>query len=114
LTRGTRWRGKLTWAGAFLVPLLLVALVATALPARLRIPKLEPAPPGRPSAAAAFSHVGHAAMACYACHPSLFPQALVGFTHREMRDGLHCGACHDGRAASAIEKMSCSECHAEP
>ena len=88
--------------------------VAVALPARLRIPKLEPHPPGTPVAAAAFSHVRHSAMACYMCHPSLFPQALQGFTHREMRQGRYCGACHDGVEATAIEKMACQECHAEP
>ena len=93
---------------------MLVAFAAWALPPRLRIPKVAPHAPGAPAAAAAFSHVGHAAMACYECHPSLFPQALQGFTHREMREGRYCGACHDGAGAKAIEKMACQECHAEP
>jgi c(7)-type cytochrome triheme protein len=93
---------------------LLVALVGLALPARLRIPPLAPHPAGAPAAAAAFSHVGHASMPCYMCHPSVFPQALQGFTHREMRQGRYCGACHDGVGATAIEKMTCAGCHAEP
>jgi c(7)-type cytochrome triheme protein len=93
---------------------MLVALAGLALPARLRIPPLAPHPTGAPGAAAAFSHVGHASMACYMCHPSVFPQALQGFTHREMRQGRYCGACHDGVTATAIEKMTCSGCHAEP
>jgi c(7)-type cytochrome triheme protein len=93
---------------------LLGALVAMALPARLRIPRLAPHPPGAPGVAAAFSHVGHGPMPCYACHPSIFPQAPLGFSHREMRDGRYCGACHDGVGATAIEKMTCQDCHAEP
>lgn len=92
----------------------LVAFAGLALPARLRIPPVAPHPAGAPAAAAAFSHVGHASMPCYMCHPSVFPQALQGFTHREMRQGRYCGACHAGVNAKAIEKMTCSECHAEP
>jgi c(7)-type cytochrome triheme protein len=93
---------------------MLVALAVLALPARLRIPPLAPHPAGAPAAAAAFSHVGHASMPCYMCHPSVFPQALQGFTHREMGQGRYCGACHSGVGAIAIEKMTCSGCHAEP
>ena len=92
---------------------MLGAIAALALPARLRIPPLAPRPAGAPGAAAAFSHAGHASMPCYLCHPSLFPQALQGFTHREMGQGRYCGACHDGVEAKAIEKMACSGCHAE-
>jgi c(7)-type cytochrome triheme protein len=106
-------RRVLRLAGAVAVAML-VALAALALPARLRIPPLAPHPAGAPAAAAAFSHTGHASMPCYMCHPSVFPQALQGFTHREMRQGRYCGACHDGVAAKAIEKMTCSGCHAEP
>jgi c(7)-type cytochrome triheme protein len=107
-------RGSAMLALALVGLVMLVALAALALPARLRIPKLAPHPPGTPGAAAAFSHAGHAAVACYMCHPSLFPQALRGFSHREMRQGRYCGACHDGAEATAIEKMACQECHVEP
>jgi c(7)-type cytochrome triheme protein len=93
---------------------MLVTLAGLALPARLRIPKLAPHPAGTPAAAALFSHAGHSRMACYMCHPSIFPQALVGFTHQEMRLGRFCGDCHDGVEATAIEKMACGKCHAEP
>lgn len=104
------------WRAPVLVLLLLaaVSLTAMALPERVRIPKLQPHPPGTPAAAAAFSHGRHAAMACYTCHPGIFPQALLGFSHREMRLGLYCGACHGTGEARAIEKMACQECHAEP
>lgn len=93
---------------------MLVAFAGLALPARLRIPRLARHPPGAPAAAALFSHVGHGSMPCYTCHPSVFPQALVGFTHREMRQARYCGDCHDGFEAKAIEKMACQECHVEP
>jgi c(7)-type cytochrome triheme protein len=111
----TRWQSRrvLRLAGVVAIAML-VALAALALPARLRIPPLAPHPAGAPGAAAAFSHAGHASMPCYMCHPSVFPQALQGFTHREMRQGRYCGACHDGVGAKAIEKMTCSGCHAEP
>ena len=110
MTRGVQ-RSSL---GALVAVVLLATLGALALPARLRIPKLAPHPPGAPAAAAVFSHVGHSAMACYTCHPSLFPQTLRGFSHGDMRQRRYCGACHDGVEARAIEKMPCQECHAEP
>ena len=97
-----------------MAPLTLAAFAGLALPARVRIPRLAPHPPGAPAAAALFSHVGHASMPCYMCHPSVFPQALVGFTHHEMRQGRYCGDCHDGSESKAIEKMACQECHVEP
>ena len=50
---------------------------------------------------------------CYACHPSVFPQALVGFTHAEMREGQFCGRCHDGRTAFAIPGATCARCHVD-
>jgi c(7)-type cytochrome triheme protein len=96
------------------VSLTAVALTAVALPERVRIPKLQPHPPGTPAAAAAFSHGRHAAMACYTCHPGIFPQALLGFSHREMKQGRYCGACHGAGGARSIDKMACGECHAEP
>jgi c(7)-type cytochrome triheme protein len=93
---------------------ILVALVALAVPARLRIPRLAPHPSGAPAAAALFSHARHAPLPCYACHPSVFPEAPLGFTHHEMQQGLYCGACHNGVEASAIETMACQACHVEP
>ncbi len=106
------WRSALASALAVLV--LSIALGALALPARLRIPKLSPRPAGSPSAEALFSHLGHGALSCYMCHPSIFPQALSGFTHREMQRGLYCGACHDGSVATPIAKLPCQDCHVEP
>lgn len=86
--------------------------LAAAFPAVLRIPrKASGAPPVPPPAL--FSHRTHGAFGCYACHPSVFPQALVGFTHAEMRDGHFCGRCHDGGTAFAIEGAACARCHVD-
>jgi c(7)-type cytochrome triheme protein len=87
-----------------------VALGA-AFPATLRLPRRDPArAPGVP--AALFSHRGHAALGCQACHPAVFPQAQVSFTHDEMKAGHFCGACHDGGVAFAITGAACGGCHA--
>jgi c(7)-type cytochrome triheme protein len=91
---------------------LLISSVAlsAAFPAVLRIPRRDPVgPPFPPNAL--FSHRQHATFGCYACHPSTFPQALVGFTHDEMREGKFCGRCHDGRTAFAIPGTDCARCH---
>jgi c(7)-type cytochrome triheme protein len=88
-----------------------VALGA-AFPAVLRIPRRDGhAAPFPPSAL--FSHRSHETFGCYACHPSIFPQALVGFTHEEMRAGKFCGRCHDGRTAFAIPGTACGRCHVD-
>jgi c(7)-type cytochrome triheme protein len=87
------------------------AASAAAFPALLRIPPRHPAA-ARPLPAAVFSHRGHQSLGCYACHPSVFPQALAGFTHEEMRGGRWCGRCHDGQVAFAIEGAACGRCHA--
>jgi c(7)-type cytochrome triheme protein len=113
VTRRSVAPGKGLWAAALVGLVMLVAWAGLALPARLRIPRVAPDPPGAPTAAL-FSHAGHDFMACYVCHPSIFPQAPLAFSHREMLQGRYCGACHDGVEATAIEKMACQECHAEP
>jgi c(7)-type cytochrome triheme protein len=61
---------------------------------------------------ARFSHWSHRSAQCFACHPSVFPQAVTGFTHESMQAGQHCGACHEGRTARAIGDMKCEACHA--
>lgn len=87
-----------------------VALGA-AFPATVRLPRRDPKhAPGVP--AALFSHRGHAAMGCQVCHPSVFPQAPVAFTHEEMKAGRYCGTCHDGGVAFAIAGAACGGCHA--
>jgi c(7)-type cytochrome triheme protein len=101
-------------AGRLLIPALLVVSAAAfgaAFPAVLRIPAKNPTAP-RPVPAALFSHRTHQSFGCYACHPSVFPQAPLGFTHDEMRQGRFCGQCHDGETALAIEGVACKRCHA--
>lgn len=96
--------------------LLFAALLAAAMPVlalnapqQLDIPRLKerPAPPP-----AVFSHWGHDRLQCYGCHPAIFPQGRVGFSHAQMQEGRYCGACHDGRAATAISSLRCEACHA--
>lgn len=97
-------------AGALLTSTL--ALGAVYYPAVLRIPRRNPNAAPVP-APALFSHRTHGSFGCYACHPSVFPQTLVGFTHAEMREGQFCGRCHDGRTAFAIPGASCARCHVD-
>jgi c(7)-type cytochrome triheme protein len=88
-----------------------VALGA-AFPAVLRIPRRNPGAAAFPPRAL-FSHRTHQSFGCYACHPRVFPQAAVGFTHAEMQDGKFCGRCHDGRSAFAIPGATCARCHVD-
>jgi len=88
------------------------AALAAAFPAVLRIPRRSPgAAPFPPRAL--FSHRQHGSFGCFACHPSVFPQALVGFTHDEMAAGTFCGHCHDRRTAFAIPGATCARCHVD-
>jgi c(7)-type cytochrome triheme protein len=87
------------------------AALAAAFPATLRLPRRDPGrAPGVP--AALFSHRSHAALGCQACHPTIFPQAPLAFTHEDMKAGKYCGACHDGGIAFAISGAACGGCHA--
>lgn len=108
--RPPRWSGWLAVAGALLISTL--ALGAVYYPAVLRIPRRNPNAAPVP-APALFSHRTHGSFGCYACHPAVFPQALVGFTHAEMREGQFCGRCHDGRTAFAIPGATCARCHVD-
>jgi c(7)-type cytochrome triheme protein len=85
--------------------------LGAAFPAALRIPRRPPGTPLPPRAL--FSHRGHQSFGCYACHPAVFPQAAVGFTHAEMREGKFCGRCHDGGGAFAIATADCARCHVD-
>jgi c(7)-type cytochrome triheme protein len=56
---------------------------------------------------------------CTTCHPRLFSILKQGGTgarapilHAQMEKGRQCGACHDGKRASAIED-DCTHCHRE-
>jgi c(7)-type cytochrome triheme protein len=96
-------------AGCFVVAI--APVVTVALPATVRIPRAKDHRPGAPGANALFSHRTHAPQHCYQCHPGLFPQALVPFTHADMDRGRFCGACHDGQRADAVASYRCESCH---
>lgn len=85
-------------------------VVAAAYPATVRIPP-EKARAGGSPPAALFSHKTHAGFGCAGCHPSVFPQAAVGFSHADMSRGRYCGGCHDGELAFAIQGAACARCH---
>lgn len=100
----------------FVPSLLVLALVlgsvlAFAVPDVVRIPRLNPEAAG-PLPQAVFSHRGHSQYQCYACHPAIFPQARVGFTHEAMDQARYCGQCHNGNGAPAVKKYVCEACHA--
>jgi len=83
---------------------------AAAYPAVLRIPRREASRlPALPEAM--FSHRTHDGFGCYACHPALFPQAAVGFSHEEMNQGRFCARCHDGRISFPVAGADCARCH---
>ena len=86
--------------------------LGAAFPSSLRIPRRDPGHmPAMPRAL--FSHRTHGAFGCFACHPSIFPQAPLGFSHEEMRGGRYCGHCHDGAHAFTVEAVACGSCHVQ-
>lgn len=101
-----RWLVALGLAGA------LLPVVALAIPATLRIPRSPEARPFAPPARALFSHRSHEPLRCFQCHPGLFPQAQVAFTHADMDAGKFCGGCHQGSRAPAVTSYACEVCHA--
>ena len=74
---------------------------------------LKPRESGDPPDEALFSHWEHGRYACMSCHPGVFPQKRVGFTHEDMSAGRSCGACHDGGEAFHPKGrgVSCETCH---
>jgi c(7)-type cytochrome triheme protein len=91
--------------------LAIVAPLVVAVPDTVRIPIGKPHPTGTPQEAALFSHWGHGKYRCFACHPSVFPQALVSFTHADMNEGRFCAACHGRGEAPAVTTYACEKCH---
>lgn len=71
--------------------------------------KSDPPVPGR------FVHSQHSQYECFHCHPSAFPYARQGFTHRDMDAGRYCGRCHNGVTAWGIRErqIDCETCHVE-
>ena len=51
---------------------------------------------------------------CKDCHPGLFSMkyATAKITHAELKQGRHCGACHNGTLAfSTVDQAKCFACH---
>ena len=110
------WRGMGVVAVVAIVGFILVPPSAMTMPESVRIPIVEPHGTGEPPDAALFSHWTHSQYQCYECHPSIFPQRKLGFTHADMRQGKFCAACHDGNLAWHFEddsSISCETCHVE-
>jgi c(7)-type cytochrome triheme protein len=102
-------RFPLRWVALGLL-LLASPVIGAAYPSALRIPRKQAAhAPAIP--AALFSHRTHGTFGCFTCHPSVFPQAPLGFTHGDMTEGRFCGRCHDGRVAFAVTGAACAGCH---
>jgi len=105
-----RW--KLAGGFALLTAAVLaLPVMGLAVPDRVVIPSKTPRSEGTPPPPARFSHLRHGVYRCYTCHPALFPQAPLAFTHADMAEGRYCGSCHDGRQATAVTAMSCEGCH---
>lgn len=95
------------------VAVVFVARDGVAMPASVRIPKVAVHAEDDPQAAALFSHWAHDDFKCYACHPSVFPQRRLGFTHAELDAGRYCATCHDGKRAWSYDEAECETCHVE-
>jgi c(7)-type cytochrome triheme protein len=90
---------------------LALPLAVLGVPDRVRIPMAKPHPTGAPQVSAVFSHWGHAQYRCFTCHPSVFPQALAGFTHADMNEGRFCARCHGAKVARPVFEYKCEACH---
>ena len=93
-------------ARALIVAVLLATgagALGAAFPATLRVPRRDPRnAPGVPCAL--FSHRGHDAMGCQACHPSVFPQQRVTFTHAEI-DAAEAGRRLNVKRANETKRL---------
>ena len=88
-------------------------VIALGAPDGIRIPPVHDHGEGNPADPALFSHWAHVAFTCVECHPSIFPQRKMGFTHDEMAAGQYCGSCHNGRTAFGPKDrgIGCETCH---
>jgi len=112
------------------VALLGAALVAVAAWAQGRFPLPKPPPPDRYGTVlmnrgctaagvepVVFVHWRHRAKySCRVCHFELefaLEAGVTEITEADNRNGLYCGACHDGQTAFAVtKKANCVRCHA--
>ncbi|MBI4830893.1 MAG: cytochrome c3 family protein [Candidatus Lindowbacteria bacterium] len=59
-------------------------------------------------------HVGKLGSNCTECHAELYvtKEKHVKVTMEEMKEGLSCGACHNGEKAFNVEE-DCERCHTQ-
>lgn len=110
-------RGAAALAAMTLCAAALAAQPLSRLPAALALPRSADSP-----GQVTFLHETHVdpdRPECTTCHPRLFSILKQGesgkrvpITHAEMEKGRQCGACHDGKQASAIQD-DCTHCHRE-
>ena len=118
-----RWASRWVRSGAGRWGILLVVgFGALALAeGKLKLPEDKPFPQGKHSpGVVTFKHRPHiktSATDCTGCHPKLFKITEAGrpvdqepITHKRMKKGEACGACHNGTDASALDE--CDTCHA--
>jgi c(7)-type cytochrome triheme protein len=97
--------------GAMAAAALVARRVEGGMPREVRIPIVRTHGKGDPKEAALFSHWSHDQYPCYACHPSIFPQGRVGFTHDDLDAGKYCAVCHNGKKAFSVDDAECETCH---
>ncbi len=102
-------RGRRVLGGLFVLGLIGLLAAFSAAPdgvivKRSRTPRKKPGP-------VLFLHSQHPFTTCYRCHPVPFTWPRPDITHREMKRGAYCGACHDGKQAVEIKKLDCRSCH---
>lgn len=111
----------IAWIVVATVTLALAAVVVVA-DTPMKLPDVLAFPQGEDSPGVVkFDHLTHVDPAqpdCTTCHPALFkilkreiPGPDGPAFHAEMENGRHCGKCHDGNAAFAID--DCLACHQE-
>ena len=110
-------RGAVALASMTLCAVALSAQSLSRLPAGIALPRSADSP-----GQVTFLHETHVDAArpdCTTCHPrpfSILEQGegakRVPIAHAQMEKGGQCGACHDGKRASAIED-DCTHCHRE-
>lgn len=85
-----------------------------AVPNEVRIPIVREHGRTDPPQAGLFSHWTHNEFSCYECHPNIFPQYRLGFTHDDLDAGRFCATCHNGKVAWHVDDADeCEVCHVE-
>lgn len=92
----------------------LSVVLAVGAPGDLVLPRREGSVSAEMTAPSIFPHWVHRInYRCDACHNRLFEMKLGAneITMEKMKGGEYCGACHNGRAAFAVDFQSCGRCH---